>query len=897
MKVRTVGAILFLLFLFSSVVAQRPRLDQGAVGLALALRRLPATGSLLHITAHPDDEDNALLVMMRRGRGLRTGLLTLTRGDGGQNEIGPELFQALGIIRSEELMSMHRYDDARQFFTRAYEFGYSFSVEETLERWGEDPILEDMVRVIRSFRPQVILSLPRGGEGGGQHHQASALLAEKAFHAAADPARFPDQLREGLRPWKAAKLYERFRWQGGKRDDESAERPPRVVEVSTGAYDPILGRTFAQLGTESRAMHKCQGMAQLLAAPGQRSSLWNPVALQDIEMKEGEADLFEGIDTTLMGFARFTETDLDRIPFLVPSIHRIQLAIRQAGKAFDPRDPGLTTPFVAEGLRRLRLLRQQFFAAALSQEDEYEIFFLLERKEEDFVHALKLANQLVLEATVDDGCVAPGQEFELTMVLFNGGSHPVEIKSWEVATSGEWQVDYLQDSDLDNFELEPGGARTLKIPVRVSADAEVTEPYWSGPEKDVDRFRIKGKDASAPWGRPELSVQVGYRSFGVRGSLQANAEYRYTGPWVGGEQRHDLMVVPKISLSVQPRVIVLPLSAARKGRELRVQVTNNGREPVAAGEVFLRLPEGWTAVPASHRLSFGREEESIAQTFTLYPPENLREGTFRIQAIADFAGQVFEQGFQVIDYDHIQRRHLYHSAEVRLRALDVEIDRGVRVGYIVGVGDYVPEALGQLGTDFELLESDQLAASDLDRFDTIVTGVRAYLNREDLKAYNSRLLQWVERGGTLIVQYNKFEFNGPRLGGAAGEFFSSPFAPFPVVVGRGRVTDESAPIRVLAPDHPLFLAPNQIGEEDWQGWVQERGLYFLSRKDPRYRDLVTTEDPFPFNAGEKLGSLVEARYGKGRWIYVGLGLWRQLPAGVPGSYRLLANLVSLGRGE
>ena len=891
MKVRTT---LFLSLLFSSALAQRPRLDQGAVGLELALRRLPVTGSLLHITAHPDDEDNALLVMMRRGRGLRTGLLTLTRGDGGQNEIGPELFQALGIIRSQELMSMHRYDDARQFFTRAYEFGYSFNVEETLERWGEEPILEDMVRVIRSFRPQVILSLPRGGEGGGQHHQASALLAEKAFHAAADPARFPHQLQQGLRPWKAAKLYERFRWQSG-RPDTSAERPPQVVEVSTGAYDSILGRTFAQLGTESRSMHKCQGMAQLLAAPGQRSSLWNPVAFQEIQMKEGEADLFEGIDTTLMALARFTETDLDRIPFLVPSIHRIQLAIRQAGETFDPRDPGLTTPFVAEGLGSVRLLRQQFYAAGLAEEDEYEIFFLLKKKEEDFVHALNLANQLVLEATVDDGRVTPGQELELTLVLSNGGSHPVVVESWSAATKGDWQIKY-PGNDFSNFELGAGEVRTFKIGVRVSSDAEATEPYWSGPMEDVDRFLIKGKDASAPWGRPELLVEVGYRSFGVRGALRANAEYRYTGPWVGGEQRHDLMVVPRISLSVQPRVSVLPLSAARKGRELGVQVTNNGREPVA-GQVFLRLPEGWTSVPPSHRLSFGREEESITQTFTLYPPENLREGTFRIQAIAHFAGQIFEHGFQVIDYDHVQRRHLYHPAEVRLRALEVEIDREVRVGYIVGVGDYVPEALVQLGVDFDLLGPDQLAYSDLDRFDTIVTGVRAYLHREDLKAYNNRLLEWVEGGGTLIVQYNKFEFNGSRSSGEVPGFSDSPFAPFPVVVGRGRVTDENAPIRVVVPDHPLFRTPNSIGEEDWRGWVQERGLYFLGQKDARYRDLVAMEDPFPFNAGEKLGSLVEARYGKGRWIYVGLGLWRQLPAGVPGSYRLLANLVSLGRAE
>ena len=882
---------LLLALFVSSALAQRPRLDQGATGLALALRRLPVMGSLLHITAHPDDEDNPLLVMMRRGQGFRTGLLTLTRGDGGQNEIGPELFQALGIIRTEELMSMHRYDDARQFFTRAYEFGYSFSVEETLGRWGEEPILEDMVRVIRGFRPQVILALPRGGKGGGQHHQASALLAERAFHAAADPARFSHQLQEGLRPWKAAKLYERFRWQGG--GEASAERPPRVVEVSTGAYDPILGRTFAQLGAESRSMHKCQGMAQLLAAPGERSSLWNPVAFHAIAGKDREADLFEGIDTSLMAFTLLAETDLDELPFLVPSINRIQRAIREAGEAFDPRHPGLTTPFVAEGLGRVRLLRQQFYTAGLAEEDEHEIFFLLRKKEEDFVHALNLANQLVLEATVDDGRVTPGQEVELTLVLFNGGSHPIVVESWEAATREPWQIEY-PDNDSSNFELGAGEVRTFKVGVRVSSDAEVTEPYWSGPMEDADRFRIQGKDASAPWGPPELSVEVGYRSFGVESTLRAPAQYRYTGPWVGGEQRHDLMVVPRISLAVAPEISVLPLSAAQKGRELRVQVTHNGRQPVA-GQVALEVPKGWTIVPPFHPLRFEREEESIATTFTVYPPETLREGSFEIRAVADFGGRSFGRGFQVIDYHHIQQRHLYQPAEVRLQALDVEIDPEVRIGYIVGVGDYVPEALGQLGADFELLGPDQLDFSDLDRFDTIVTGVRAYLNREDLKAYNNRLLEWVQRGGTLIVQYNKFEFNGSRSSGEVPGFSDSPFAPFPVVVGRGRVTDENAPIRVVVPDHPLFRTPNSIGEGDWRGWVQERGLYFLGRKDPRYRDLVSMEDPFPFNAGEKLGSLVEARYGKGRWIYVGLGLWRQLPAGVPGSYRLLANLVSLGR--
>ena len=887
---RPISFLVFFL-LIPSVFGQRPQLDQGATGLALALRRLPVTGSLLHITAHPDDEDNALLVMMRRGRGLRTGLLTLTRGDGGQNEIGSELFQALGIIRTEELMSMHHYDDTRQFFTRAYEFGYSFSVKETLGKWGEEQILDDMVRVIRNFRPQVILILPRGGEGGGQHHQASALLAEKAFHAARDSNRFKKHFEEGLRPWRPRKLYERFRWPTGYLES-SIENPPGVLRVATGLHDSILGKTYAQLGTEARSMHKCQGMSRLLTNPGEYLSEWRPVFVDGIESAEPETDLFEGIDTSLMAFAQVIKMDPNRLPFLIPLIEQIELAIRKAEEVFDPRDPGLTTPPVADGLRKLRLLRRQLYASGIGEDGEYEVFFLLQKKEEDFVHTLNLAHQLTLEALVDDGRVTPGQDLELTVVLSNGGSHSVVIESLKAVTIGNWEVIFPNHSKLDGLELRAGEVRTFKIGLQVSSDSQATEPYWSGPKEKVDQFRIVGNDASLPWGRPELRVEVGYRSFGVKSTLRAHAEYRYAGPRFGGEQRHDLMVVPAITLAVQPAVSVISVAAGDRDRWLQVRVTNNGKEP-ASGQLTLRVPAGWRKEPAVHDLSFEREEETLVKNFRLFPAKNILAGGFQIEAVAKLDGRSYGRGYQVIDYDHIQRRHLYHPARAELWAVDVKLAPEVRVGYIEGVGDYVPEALGQLGVDAQLLGPEELASSELDRFDTIVTGVRAYLVREDLRAYNHRLLKWVERGGTLIVQYNKFEFNGQQ--GSRRGVATSPFAPFPAQVGR--VTDENAPVRVLKPLHPVFTRPNRIGPEDWNGWVQERGLYFLSQKDSRYHDLISTQDPFPYNPGKKLGSLVEARHGKGRWIYVGLGLWRQLSAGVPGSYRLLANLVSLGRGE
>jgi LmbE family N-acetylglucosaminyl deacetylase len=883
-----IGSVLLLL-ISRSLAAQDPQLDRGAVGLALALRRLPVTATLLHTTAHPDDEDNPLLLMMRRGKGIRTGLLTLTRGDGGQNEIGPELFQALGIIRTEELMAVHRYDDVRQFFTRAYEFGYSFSAEETLERWGEEQILADMVRVIRTFRPQVILCLSRDGKGGGQHHQASARLSEKAFHAAADVSRFPEQLEEGLRPWKAKKLYERFRWRGGLSNLES-DAAKNILRISTGAYDPVLGKTYAELGLEARSMHKCQGMNQVISVREEHFSLWRRVSPgQEVILEEG--DIFDGIETGLMAIRGIAGGQIKRVPFLVGSLKLIQSAIDRAQQAFTMTGPGLTAPFIARGLDLVRSLKGRIVESQLDESAKYEILFLLNHKEQDFVDALNMANQLSLDVLIEDGNITPGQEFNLQVIIANRGPHELVLKEIEFVPSESWGM--VPGVGRISPILSSGEVEFYNNSLRAPMDARVSEPYWSGPNGPADRYEIKDNIAVAPWDPAPLSVRLHYRSFGVDSVISSNAEHRYPGSWVGGEQRHDLMIVPDVSVSVNPEVMIFPLKGSASGKEIRVTAANQ-RKGGLKGDISLQLPEGWRSDPILQEYTFSREGESITKRFILYPDTSIREGAFQVNAVGHFDGKKYQRGYQVIDYDHTRRRHLYHSSSVEIRAVDVTVTPGLRLGYVAGVGDYLPNALQQLGIDFEILEDADLAFSDLSRFDTIITGIRAYLVRDDLRSHNNRLLDWVEAGGTLIVQYNKFEFNGPSLkGGRPSQ--PSPYTPYPLVVSNGRVTDETAPIRVLVPNHPVFLVPNLIGPEDWEGWVQERGLYFLGEKDERYADLLTTEDPFPFNAGEKRGVLVEAHYGKGRWIYLGLGLWRELPAGVPGSYRLLANLVSLGK--
>ena len=364
-------------------------------------------------------------------------------------------------------------------------------------------------------------------------------------------------------------------------------------------------------------------------------------------------------------------------------------------------------------------------------------------------------------------------------------------------------------------------------------------------------------------------------------------EFVYEGPWVGGEQRQDVMVVPSVSVVADPGISILPVQSYAEGREVRVAVSHDGLGPLT-GTVRLEIPGGWRCSPPEEEYDFSSTGESITRIFRLYPPDGEGFGKHQIKVIGTFGGKTYREGYRVIDYDHIRKRHQYLPSDVTLETLDVETYRDLRIGYVEGVGDDVVEAILQLGLQVDLLDADDLTFGDLGRYEVIVTGVRAYLVRDDLRSNNNRLLEWVKTGGTLIVQYNKFEFNGDGTG-------SSPFAPYPASVGRERVTDENAPIRILDPDHPVFNSPNRITDLDWANWVQERGLYFLGEKSPQFRDLISTSDPFEYNPGEKLGGLVEVDYGKGKWMYVGLGLWRQLPAGVPGAYRLLANLLSLPR--
>jgi LmbE family N-acetylglucosaminyl deacetylase len=840
----------------------RAQADSSRAALGVSLRGLGTTATFMMATAHPDDENNAVLAMLTRGLGARAVLATATRGEGGQNEIGPELFEALSALRTEELRSAHRLDGAEQLFARAVDFGYSFSVEETFDKWGRDEILADYVRFVRMVRPDVMVAMSPTGTGGGQHHQASAQIAREAFDAAADPARFPDQIAGGLRPWQAKKFYFTRSW--GFR----GEPPPpdaTLLALSTEIYDPLLGSTYAELGSEARSMHKCQGMSQLLLLPGQAGiPRYELVAAADRSLiGRAETSFFDGLDVSLEGLARYAPEARDALAGIAGHA-------RGAQEAFDRGDDGGLVRALVAGLAAVRELRGA--ASSWPPDAAYEIDARLALKEDQFARAVVLAHGLRVETLANDGVVVAGQPVALNILVANRSALPARVRNVSVDGLRAGAVACSASAELRGLTTCSAGEAA------VPAGAGLTNIHWRRASAAA-RYDL---DPDVPFGAPfspsPFRARIELDLSGAAVVLDRPFQYRYEGNIFSGEKRMELKVVPRLAVSIEPEVAILPLAAT--SRELRVTVRNGAKTP-ASGQVRLSLPAGWTSQPPSLPISLAREDGARTVTFTVSPPAGVTAGAHRVRAIASVEGTEFDRGFQVVEYPHTERRHLVHEASATIRTVHASVAPGLTVGYVMGVGDQVPPAIEQLGATVVMLGPDDLGSGNLSRFDAIVTGVRAYERRADLRAHNERLIEYARQGGTVIVQYNKFEFNHAQYG------------PYPANVSSNRVTDETSPVRILAPTHPVFNTPNPIGPDAWSGWVQERGLYFLGERDPLYVDLVELEDPFEYNAGPKRGALVEARVGKGRWIYLGLGLWRQLPAGTPGAYALLANLISL----
>lgn len=884
---------------------------RGEPALELALRKLDTVGNFMMTTAHPDDENNAMLAYFSHGKGYRTTLVTSTHGEGGQNEIGPELFVPLAVLRTEELLAAHRFDGAEQFFNRAIDFGFSFSVEETLEKWGHDEILGDFVRHIRTIRPDVIVGFVFDGDGGGQHHQTSSRLTLEAFRAAADPAKYPEQIKEGLRPWQAKKFYYTAGFGpanpnaprvGGVPGPEA----PTVLNFTGGAqFDPVLGRTYDEIAGEARSMHKCQGMSQLLPLPastGERGfGGGGPGGVRGYRLRDtvldggvarNEKEIFDGVDTSLrslLSFAPGAPAELGA------GLDRITAAVADSRKALSGAGENATIVPLTAGLKALRDLRASLASMNIPESAKYEIDFRLAKKEPQFAQALMLAADVRLDAVARDGLVVPGQPLQVDLMAANRGKSRVEMT---VSANGFGAAPIAACTDTS--ALAPGASRNCGKTMNVPSDARLTAAHFHGNpfvpnapgEKPVARYVF---DADVPFGLPfrptpftaTFSLSVNNTPFTIAMPIQARSE----GNLFSGEKREEVHVVPAFAVTTTPDIVVVPTGEASKAKDVRVTVTNHSKG-AAKADVALQVPQGWRANPATQAVAFSREDEQMTVRFTLQPPPAatlaaaaMKPGgnQFSVKASASANGQTYAQGYQVIEYPHTTRRHVLVDPAIAVKALDVSVAPNLTVGYVMGVGDEVPAALEQLGVNLSMIAPDELAWGDLSKYRVIMTGVRAYERRTDLRAYNQRLLDYAKAGGTVIVQYNKFEFNDAQYG------------PAPAKVSSKRVTDENAEMKLLDPQHPVFNSPNKIGRADWADWVQERGLYFLDEagRDPQYQDLIEFTEPFPYNQGAKRGALVEAKIGQGRWLYVGLGLWRQLPAGTDGAYRLMANLLSL----
>ncbi|MBP7777970.1 MAG: PIG-L family deacetylase [Acidobacteria bacterium] len=863
----------------------------GVPALELILRKLDTVGNVMMTTAHPDDENNALLAYYGFTKGFRTSLVTATRGEGGQNEIGPEIFEALAVLRTEELLAVHKFDGAEQYFTRAVDFGYSFSVEETLEKWGGQVILGDYVRMIRTIRPDVIVGFVFDGAGGGQHHQASSLLTSQAFRAAADPNAFPEQITAGLRPWQAKKFYYTagFGGPGGRGQALQGEGASTLLSFTGGdTYDPILGRTCSELAGEARSMHKCQGMSQLLPLPGVSEGFGSGprgYRLRDTVLQGGvnraDPEMFDGVDTSLTSLAGYAGPTPPVA--LTDGLSTIATRVADARTAVFSTGSAEAVAPLAAGLRAVRALRADLKSWSLPASGAYEIDIRLALKETQFHQALVLAADVRLDAVANDNLVVGGQPVQVQIIGANRGRAPVTL-------AGTLAGFTAATGDCAAAPLAPQAVRNCRMTATVPTDARFTAAHFKY-AADAARFDL---DPDVPPGLPfrptPFVATVALTIGGEAVSIPVAVASRSEGNLFSGEKRAELHVVPKFAVTASPEIVIVPATGGtRAARDVRVSVVNHSKG-VASAAVVLQAPDGWRVTPATQDVTFSREDEAATVRFTLSPPSpaalaaQVKQGgsRFTVKASVREGGATYAQGYQVVEYPHTTRRHVLLAAEVMVSVLDVRVRPNLTVGYVMGVGDEVPQALEQLGARVELVSEDQLAWGDLSRYDVIMTGVRAYERRADLRANNQRLLDYAKAGGTVVVHYNKFEFNQAQYG------------PFPGKVTSRRVTDENSPVKMLVPQHPVFTTPNRITANDWKNWRQERGTYFFDPGDPAYTDLVEFDEPFPYNKGAKLGGLVEAKVGTGRWLYLGIGLWRQLPAGTDGAYRLMANILSLG---
>ncbi|MGE3471535.1 MAG: PIG-L family deacetylase, partial [Vicinamibacterales bacterium] len=809
-----------------------PPQDTGAAGAWQALLKARTTASVMHTTAHPDDEHGGVLARLSRKDGARLALMTLNRGESGDNAIGPQLFDGLGLIRTEELRVAGRYYGLdEQYFTTMIDYGFSKRLEEAFEKWGRDTVLRDVVRVIRTSRPWVLLSRFQGNQRDGHgNHQTAGLVTQLAFQMAGDPKAYPEQIQEGLRPWQPFKVYI-----GGVRENENW-----TVRIDSGEYSPYLGDSFDNVARFGLSFQRSQNSGRYVPGAGPNYGYYSRVGTRLASAPEKETSIFDGLNLSYSGL--FSTLGRRSPEGVADQLARVDGAFGRAAADFSMTDPSKAVPGLAAALQFIR-------EAIAKSAGEDEALFVLRIKERQTEAAITACLGVELTATAQPAGLpeptgpfaafaapasmaapVPGQTFEVRARLANRGTMTVAPAEITLETARGWTATPLGDAGI-----APSVAGHQVLPrrfgVAVAADAPLsTRPYFHRAGLQESRYTL---DDPAAFGRPASAPPlVAVARYVVDGSpVTVREVVRRREPKLPyGDVLYEVRSVPRLGITVSPGTAVIPRAVATKAVELTVDVVHNAEE-ATSGAVTLTLPQGWTATPAEQPFSFARAGERASYRFTVRAPA-LDPKPYHIEAVATAAGRTYREGYELIDQRDLEVRYLYRPSTVEVRGIDVTVLPDLKVGYVMGVGDQVPLGLQQLGAEVTLLGERELASGDLSRFDAIMTGTRAYAVREDLKTYNQRLLDYVQAGGNMIVLYN------------TAEFVPNRFAPFPAENPRNseEVSEEDSPVTILAPSHQAFRWPNAITPADFDGWVEQRGSKFFSTWDTAYTPMISTFD-------------------------------------------------------
>lgn len=820
--------VFFFLFLIANLFLNAQNASLNSAEIIQALKKLNTVGSVLYVAAHPDDENTRLLTYLSKEKNLRTGYLSITRGDGGQNLVGKEQGDLLGLIRTQELLAARRIDGAEQFFTRANDFGYSKNPEETLKFWDKDSVLADVVWCIRRFKPDVIICrFPATGEGGHGHHTASAILTAEAFDAAADPKKFPAQLAY-TETWQAKRLFwNTFNF--GSANTTNANQ----LQIDVGVFNPLLGKGYGEIAAESRSMHKSQGFG---AARGRGTSIEYFKQLKGDSVKE---NLFEGIDQSWKR---------------LPAASKIQELVNECLKSYDPQKPESSVPLLISIYKQLQRL----------DEKDAMLHYWKQQKLKETENLLLACAGLWLEAGASDFIGIPGKTVNVTAqaIVRNSGLVKLDKISW-LGQSDTLTALTLKHNELYSFRHQEN----------LSLSMSCSNPYWLNEPHGTGMFTVKDQLLiGQPENNSPANIVFHIQLADLALPVKRNLTYKQTDP-VKGEMYRPFEILPPVTVTSSEKVMMFTTLGEKK----KISFTVKANKDSLSGSLELAAGEGWTvSTPVSKFFLKRKGDEEVMEAFITAGKASKGKLTAGIRIDEGS----YYKSITRIEYDHIPIQFYLSDAEVQLVPADIK-KANTRVAYIPGAGDDVAACLKQIGYDVSILNEEMLEHENLAGYNAILTGVRAFNTNERLTVHHKKLMDYISGGGNLIMQYNTNSRVGP---------LKTSLGPYPFTISRDRVTDENAEVRMINPNHSALSFPNKISSRDFEGWKQERGIYFATELDKNYETVLSMNDP-----GEKAheGSLIIAKHGKGNFVYTGLAFFRELPAGVPGAYRLLVNLISL----